>query len=586
MAYDLVIKNGTVVDGTGAPRVRADVAIKDGTIAEIGKVSGGAQRTIDAGELIVAPGFVDPHTHYDAQICWDPLLTCTSWHGVTSVVMGNCGVGIAPCKPEVHEIAAWDLVNVEAIPFDALSKGITWDWVSFPEFMDAAARRGVGINVGFLAPLTPFRHFVMGEESMERAASPNETQRIAALLHEAMAAGAMGFSTTTLAQHIGFRGQPLACRLASRDELKACSNVLKELGKGSIEIALTRRAGQVLDDEYQLLDFLLTESARPVTWLAMASRPDKPEYAEADAQAPGAADQARRRAAGPVQAVRGADRSAQSLQLRRHGGVEPRLQSAARSAEADLRRPGVSRFVPQGADAAASVQRQMASRRSARSLEPRAQAAGAQKRRRNRRRARPRPARHVPRPRARRRPQYPVHDGAVSRGGNRAADWRSAHDARALRRRRARRHAVRRRVLHLPARQLGARAPGDDARARGQAHHVGAGRFLRHPAARAPAARTRRRHHDLRLQHRRLGQARADAARSAGRRTAPGDARRGYRVHGRQRAACSTSTAARAARCRGRCCARDSAERRLAPARRRSANRPARVDHERRAGCE
>ena len=280
MAYDLVIKNGTVVDGTGAPRVRADIAIKDGMIAEIGKVSGGALRSIDAGELIVAPGFVDPHTHYDAQICWDPLLTCTSWHGVTSVVMGNCGVGIAPCKPEVHEIAAWDLVNVEAIPFDALSKGITWDWVSFPEFMDAAARRGVGINVGFLAPLTPFRHFVMGEESMERAASPNETQRIAALLHEAMAAGAMGFSTTTLAQHIGFRGQPLACRLASRDELKACSNVLKELGKGSIEIALTRRAGQVLDDEYQLLDFLLAESARPVTWLAMASRPDKPEYAE------------------------------------------------------------------------------------------------------------------------------------------------------------------------------------------------------------------------------------------------------------------------------------------------------------------
>ena len=381
MAYDLVIKNGTVVDGTGAPRVRADVAIADGTIAEIGKVSGGAQRTIDAGELIVAPGFVDPHTHYDAQICWDPLLTCTSWHGVTSVVMGNCGVGIAPCKPEVREIAAWDLVNVEAIPFDVLSKGITWDWESFPEFMDAAERRGVGINLGFLAPLTPFRHFVMGEESMERAATPDETQRIAALLHEAMAAGAMGFSTTTLAQHIGFQGQPLACRLASRDELKAYANVLKELGKGSIEIALTRRAGQVLDDEYELLDFLLAESARPVTWLAMASRPDKPEYAEADAQAAGAADQARRRAAGPVQAVRGPDRSAQPLQLRRHGRVEPRLQSAGRSAETDLRRPGVSRFLPQGADAAASVQRQMASRRSARSREPRAQAAGAQNRR-------------------------------------------------------------------------------------------------------------------------------------------------------------------------------------------------------------
>src|SRR5260221_217484 len=276
MSYDLIIKNGTVIDGTGAFRRRADVAVKDGKVAEIGKVTDGAKETIDASDLIVTPGFVDPHTHYDAQICWDPLLSCTSWHGVTSVVMGNCGVGIAPCKPEVHEVAAWDLVNVEAIPFDALSKGITRDWLSFPEFMDAAERRGVGINVAFLPPSTPFRHFGMGEESMERAATPNEPQRIAALLHEAMAAGAMGFSTPPLAQHIGFRGQPLACRLASRDELKACSNVLKELGKGAIEIALTRRVGQVLDDEYQLLDFLLAESARPVTWLAMASRPDKP----------------------------------------------------------------------------------------------------------------------------------------------------------------------------------------------------------------------------------------------------------------------------------------------------------------------
>ena len=280
MDYDLIISHGTIVDGTGAPRYEADVGIAGGKIAAIGKISGTAREVIDAKGLIVVPGFVDPHTHYDAQICWDPLLTCTSWHGVTSVVMGNCGVGIAPCKPESHEIAAWDLVNVEAIPFDALNRGVTWDWVSFPEFMDAAGRRGVGINVGFLAPLTPFRHFVMGEESMGRAAAPNKIQRIAALLHEAMVAGAMGFSTTTLAQHIGFRGQPLACRLASRDELKAYANVLKELGKGSIEIALTRRAGQVLDDEYQLLDFLLEESSRPVTWLAMASRPDKLEYAE------------------------------------------------------------------------------------------------------------------------------------------------------------------------------------------------------------------------------------------------------------------------------------------------------------------
>src|SRR3954469_15211056 len=140
MPYDLLIKNGSVIDGTGAPARRADVAIADGKLAEIGSVSGPAKRTIDAADLVVAPGFIDPHTHYDAQICWDGGLTPSSWHGVTSVVMGNCGVGIAPCKPETREIAMRDLVNVEAIPFEVLDAGITWDWETFPQYMDAAAK--------------------------------------------------------------------------------------------------------------------------------------------------------------------------------------------------------------------------------------------------------------------------------------------------------------------------------------------------------------------------------------------------------------------------------------------------------------
>jgi N-acyl-D-aspartate/D-glutamate deacylase len=280
MAYDLIIRNGTVIDGTGAAGRRADVAIAGGKVAEIGKVSEGARRMVDASDLIVAPGFVDPHTHYDAQICWDPMVSCTSWHGVTTVVMGNCGVGIAPCREQVREIAAWDLVNVEAIPFDALSRGITWEWESFPEYLDAAARRGSGINLAFLAPLTPFRHFVMGEESMQREASPDETRKIATLLGEAVEAGAFGFSTTTLPQHIGYQGRPLACRLASREELKAYANALKKVGRGSIEMALTRRGGVVSEEEYDLLKFMLEESGRPVTWLAMASRPDRPEATE------------------------------------------------------------------------------------------------------------------------------------------------------------------------------------------------------------------------------------------------------------------------------------------------------------------
>ncbi len=280
MAYDLLIKNGTVVDGTGAARCLADVAVADGRIAEIGKIRDSATKVIDASDLIVAPGFIDPHTHYDAQICWDPQVSCSSWHGITSVVMGNCGVGLAPCRPEVHEIATLDLVNVEGIPARVLKSGITWDWESFPSYMDAAARRGSSLNLAFLAPLTPFRHYVMGEESMERAATPSETARIAELLGEAVKAGARGFSTTTGRQHVGYKGRPLACRLASREELAAYANVLRDLGRGVIEITLTQDFGNIADHEYDLLDFLLTQSRRPVTWLAIFDRDDQPEASQ------------------------------------------------------------------------------------------------------------------------------------------------------------------------------------------------------------------------------------------------------------------------------------------------------------------
>jgi N-acyl-D-aspartate/D-glutamate deacylase len=277
MAYDLLIKNGTLVDGTGAPARRADVAITGGKITEIGKVTGGAATVIDADGLVVAPGFIDPHTHYDAQICWDGAVTPSSWHGVTSVIMGNCGVGIAPCKPKAREVAMRDLVNVEAIPFDVLNMGITWDWETFPEFIEAAARRNPSLNLGFLAPLTPFRHYVMGEASIERAATPDETAKIKALLGEAIDAGAFGFSTTILNQHLGYQGRPLACRNASRDEYKAYANVLRERGKGAIEIALTRKIAVMDDEEYDLLDFLLRESDRHVTFLALFDRDDIPE---------------------------------------------------------------------------------------------------------------------------------------------------------------------------------------------------------------------------------------------------------------------------------------------------------------------
>jgi N-acyl-D-aspartate/D-glutamate deacylase len=277
MACDLLLRNGLVIDGTGAPARRADVAIADGRIAAIGNVADGATRTIDASGLAVAPGFIDPHTHYDAQICWDGALTPSSWHGVTSVVMGNCGVGIAPCRPAAREIAMRDLVNVEAIPFEVLEQGITWDWESFPQYMQAAAHRKPALNLGFLAPLTPFRHYVMGEASMDRAATAEETACIKALLGEAIDAGAFGFSSTLLNQHMGFAGRPLACRNASREELKAYCNALRERGKGAIEIALTKQIGVMDDPELELLDFMLGESARPITFIALFDRDDIPE---------------------------------------------------------------------------------------------------------------------------------------------------------------------------------------------------------------------------------------------------------------------------------------------------------------------
>lgn len=162
MAFDLAIRGGLVVDGMGVPAQHMDIGIKAGRIVSIGKLQEGSSRVIDATGLVVAPGFIDPHTHYDAQVCWDTSLSPSPWHGVTTVLMGNCGVGIAPTRAAGRIPAMQDLVNVEGMPYDVMSAGITWDWESFPEFMRATANRRPAANVAFLAPLTPFRYYVMG----------------------------------------------------------------------------------------------------------------------------------------------------------------------------------------------------------------------------------------------------------------------------------------------------------------------------------------------------------------------------------------------------------------------------------------
>jgi N-acyl-D-aspartate/D-glutamate deacylase len=278
MTYDLLLKGGTVVDGTGRPGFTADVALTGDriTAVEANVATHEAAKVIDARGLTICPGFIDHHTHYDAQVLWDPLVTSSSWHGVTSIIMGNCGVGLAPCKPEDREALVGDLVNVEGMSLDVLQKGVHWSWESISEYLQTIAAGGLGINVGLMVPLSPLRQYVLGGESKERGANEKELVQLTALFREAMNAGAFGFSTTVLPQHLGFQGRPLPCRLASREELGALSGVLKELGRGCIEIALTRSPGMLSDDEYELLTFLVTRSERPVTWLGLLQKPEAP----------------------------------------------------------------------------------------------------------------------------------------------------------------------------------------------------------------------------------------------------------------------------------------------------------------------
>src|SRR5216683_1232367 len=223
MAHDLVIKNAMVVDGTGAPRQHADVAVAGGKIVEFGKISDSAARTINADGLALAPGFIDIHTHYDAQISWDPLLTPSCWHGVTTVLM----------------------------------EGVSWEWESFPEYLEAVRRHGVALNVAAMVPLSALRFHAIGEAASERVANTEEIATMVAVFREAMKAGAFGFSLSLGKQHIGYRGRPLASRLASREELAALAHVLRDMGRGVIQLNLPRdQEGLITDESYDLLVFV------------------------------------------------------------------------------------------------------------------------------------------------------------------------------------------------------------------------------------------------------------------------------------------------------------------------------------------
>src|ERR1700720_4603502 len=196
MALELLIKNGTVVDGSGTPRYRADVGVRVGKIVEIGRIRAAAERVIDADGLIVAPGFIDGHTHMDAQVAWDSLGSCSCWHGVTSVVMGNCGFALAPCKAEDREWFARCLTAVEDIPTEAMLAGIEWNWETFPEYLANVERLPKAINYGIYIGHSALRMYAMGRRGLEERASEDDLDRMADAVSEALRAGALGFSTS------------------------------------------------------------------------------------------------------------------------------------------------------------------------------------------------------------------------------------------------------------------------------------------------------------------------------------------------------------------------------------------------------
>jgi len=237
MTADLVIRGGTVYDGTGAPGRVADVAVAGGVVSAIGPgLRGGAE--LDASGCAVAPGFIDVHTHYDAQVFWDPALRPSSFHGVTTVVAGNCGFTIAPTRPEHHDLIVRTLENVEDMDGAALAAGIPWDFQTFAEYRDAIRRRGSALNFTAYVGHTALRLYVMGEAAYERAATAAEIAHMAALVREAIGAGAAGFSTSFAYTHRGMDGKPVPSRFAARDEVEALFLAAGAAGKGVVLVAL------------------------------------------------------------------------------------------------------------------------------------------------------------------------------------------------------------------------------------------------------------------------------------------------------------------------------------------------------------
>ncbi|MBI3801728.1 MAG: amidohydrolase family protein [Deltaproteobacteria bacterium] len=278
--YDLLIKNGTIIDGLRMPAFRGDVGIRNGKIVAMGNIQGTATRVIDATGRIVAPGFMDIHTHYDAALSggtkWDPYATLSGWHGVTTVAIGNCGFGFAPVRPEDRERAMRRMERTESIPLSCMQAGMRWDWETFPQFMDSLDRGGLGVNAASLVPYSPLRAWVLGNDAArdpKYKTKPGQVEEIKNILREGLQAGGFGFSASFSMANRDYDGGYLPTHVAPREEFLEMAKVMREFNRGSIEWTMGH-ALQGLGMDF-LLELAKT-SGRPVNWNAVIYDPTSP----------------------------------------------------------------------------------------------------------------------------------------------------------------------------------------------------------------------------------------------------------------------------------------------------------------------
>jgi N-acyl-D-amino-acid deacylase len=284
MSYDVIIRGGTVVDGSGSPARTADIAVQDGLITEVGRIDGSARRTIDADGLTVTPGFVDVHTHFDGQATWDPHLTPSCWHGVTTAIMGNCGIGFAPVRPDRHDWLIELMEGVEDIPGSALAEGITWEWESFGEYLDALERMPRAVDVGTQIPHAALRAYVMGDRALD-APTADDLAAMSQAVTDGLRAGALGMSFGRTAGHRSASGQPVPGTYSDEDELVALMTAMADAGHGVLQVVPAGVGGEIGGDQRHSIDAEVEWISRlggqfriPLTFLAMVNDQDPHDW--------------------------------------------------------------------------------------------------------------------------------------------------------------------------------------------------------------------------------------------------------------------------------------------------------------------